>query len=987
MLNVKNILFSFLTLTGIMVSNVTLTLQNLDAEAGTVDVFMVNPEDAVGGFQFGLSGVTITDADGGSSASAGFTLSSSASTILGFSFSGGTISASSEGAVLVSVSFENPDNVLETCIENSVFSDSAGGALTFTESCLTLVEGGGCTDSAACNFDESATVDDGSCTFPEPLEDCQGNFIGVNVQIIHASPSPTVDVYVDGAVAVPSFEFEKATPVLQLPTSFTVGIAPAGEGVIAEFPYELNQGESYVVVASGILGNTDTPFDLVAASTTFGSSFSDVVGLHVFHGSPDAPAVDILADGGLLIENLSYGTFSTRTEVPAQDYTIGVAPSGGESLADFTAPLSGLGGQSAVVFASGFLNGAGTDPGFGVFAALSDGSVLELSEILPADVELQITDVTSDNVEVSILVNQDMGGFQFTLNSTCESLTWDSITAAGALSGTDFTCSVGGSGVALGFSLTGATVSAGTDDVLANVSISSGGCEEGVFSISTATISNPDGVALTVDLGEPFNYPAPTSCPDGLVEGCDGVCGSGSVLDDCGDCWTPYCYFGTGNFEFLTESECAAQGGVFIGPNNPQDPFWNQDMDCSGECGGSAVEDCLGECGGLAEEDACGECGGSATDSSECLEYYNSNLDNTGINQLIILQDSITGLQNGDEIGIFDANGITNSQNCDNTLGVLLVGAGVWDGAQTTITSVGSVDNCSFGGIQLPGWVSGNPVVIKVYRPSTGVEYEASATYSAGTGTFGEPLMAISDLVLQELNPPYFNPDLENTGVNQLIILQDSITGLQPGDEIGVHDSQGITNSQNCDNTLGVLLVGAGVWDGAQTTITSVGSVDNCSFGGIQLPGWVSGNPVVYNVYRPSTGELFNATATYSAGTGTFGEPLMAVEELELDLMLDNGDVSNVPSAYNLKQNYPNPFNPTTEISFEAGAAGYISLEVYDILGNRVKTLVDGYLAPGSYSLTWDGKDNSGSNVSSGVYIYTLITQNETLSKRMLLVK
>ena len=111
----------------------------------------------------------------------------------------------------MTVSFDNTQGSVETCIENAVVSDASGAGLTFTEGCIALVEGAGCTDQAACNFDADATVDDGSCVYAEPLEDCEGNFIGSKVQIIHASPSPTVDVYVDGALAIEDFEFETAT--------------------------------------------------------------------------------------------------------------------------------------------------------------------------------------------------------------------------------------------------------------------------------------------------------------------------------------------------------------------------------------------------------------------------------------------------------------------------------------------------------------------------------------------------------------------------------------------------------------------------------------------------------------------------------------------------------------------------------------------------------------------------------------------------------
>ena len=208
-----------------------------------------------------------------------------------------------------------------------------------------------------------------------------------SVQIIHNSASPTVDIYVDGTLAVEDFEYRTATPILDLPTSFTVGIAPADGDVIAEFPFDLAEGGSYVVVATGLLGNETTPFDLAASGTTFGASDGNV-GLNVYHGSTDAPSVDVLADGGVLVSDLSYGSFSGYVEVAANDYTIGIAPTGGDSIADFVAPLSGLSGNSAVVFASGFLSG--DDPVFGLYAALEDGTVLMLDQPVNPTSSVQI---------------------------------------------------------------------------------------------------------------------------------------------------------------------------------------------------------------------------------------------------------------------------------------------------------------------------------------------------------------------------------------------------------------------------------------------------------------------------------------------------------------------------------------------------------------------------------------------------------------------
>ena len=156
MSNVKSIMVTALIIMGVAFSQNSLTLTNLDTEAGTVDVYMVN-EDPVGGYQFGLAGLEMTGGSGGSSADAGFTISTSASTLLAFSFTGATIPAG-EG-VLVSVSFENPDGSIEACIEGAVVSDATGGGLDFSEGCIALVEGGGCMDSDACNYDSDAQFD------------------------------------------------------------------------------------------------------------------------------------------------------------------------------------------------------------------------------------------------------------------------------------------------------------------------------------------------------------------------------------------------------------------------------------------------------------------------------------------------------------------------------------------------------------------------------------------------------------------------------------------------------------------------------------------------------------------------------------------------------------------------------------------------------------------------------------------------------------
>lgn len=92
--------------------------------------------------------------------------------------------------------------------------------------------------------------------------------------------------------------------------------------------------------------------------------------------------------------------------------------------------------------------------------------------------------------------------------------------------------------------------------------------------------------------------------------------------------------------------------------------------------------------------------------------------------------------------------------------------------------------------------------------------------------------------------------------------------------------------------------------------------------------------------------------------------------------------VKGAPESFNLEQNYPNPFNPSTTIRFTIPQAGLVSLHIYNILGERVATLIDGQLRAGSYEATFDG-----SKVASGVYFYRITFQNSIVTKKMMLVK
>jgi len=91
---------------------------------------------------------------------------------------------------------------------------------------------------------------------------------------------------------------------------------------------------------------------------------------------------------------------------------------------------------------------------------------------------------------------------------------------------------------------------------------------------------------------------------------------------------------------------------------------------------------------------------------------------------------------------------------------------------------------------------------------------------------------------------------------------------------------------------------------------------------------------------------------------------------------------SSIPEGFTLHQNYPNPFNPTTEIGFQISDYGLVGLDVYDMLGRKVATLVNEKKHPGSYEVTWDATGQT-----SGVYFYRLSTPGFVETKKLVLLR
>jgi hypothetical protein len=132
--------------------------------------------------------------------------------------------------------------------------------------------------------------------------------------------------------------------------------------------------------------------------------------------------------------------------------------------------------------------------------------------------------------------------------------------------------------------------------------------------------------------------------------------------------------------------------------------------------------------------------------------------------------------------------------------------------------------------------------------------------------------------------------------------------------------------------------------------------------------------------YYFQLGEFFNYMKIYPAFTA-------GTVSVDLGTAVDEETTNQLPMEFRLEQNVPNPFNPTTAIAYTLPERSHVRLEVYNILGQRVRILVDDVQPPGNHDVIFDGVDGNGQPLATGVYLYVIKTDRFTQSKKMLLMK
>jgi hypothetical protein len=256
------------------------------------------------------------------------------------------------------------------------------------------------------------------------------------LQVIHNAADPaaaTVDVYVNGGLLLDNFAFRSATPYVDVPAGvlLNIGIAPGNStsvnDTLKNFGVTLVNGGEYLAVANGVLNPLNFDANPDAVSTAFTLFPQDEmreaaltggdVEIRLVHGATDAPTVDVLADTAILVDDASYSNITSYLTVPAADYILDVTPGNNNSLivATFSAPLTSLAGQSAVVLASGFLNPLTNQNGaaFGLLAVLADGTSFLLDNVTGIEENSNNPDVfiypnpATDFVKVEIPENEN----------------------------------------------------------------------------------------------------------------------------------------------------------------------------------------------------------------------------------------------------------------------------------------------------------------------------------------------------------------------------------------------------------------------------------------------------------------------------------------------------------------------------------------------------------------------------------------------------
>ena len=206
--------------------------------------------------------------------------------------------------------------------------------------------------------------------------------------------------------------------------------------------------------------------------------------------------------------------------------------------------------------------------------------------------------------------------------------------------------------------------------------------------------------------------------------------------------------------------------------------------------------------------------------------------------------------------------------------------------------------------------------------------------------------------------------DVHETGISHPIIITELAGAVEVGDELLAYANDELVGAVRIsDLDMPVALSAWGSYHGY----------------GIDLPGYDTGDAIELRLWSEAAGKELYIEADLDSDT--YGQT-----PLTSGTVLVRSDDA-LPTVFALSQNYPNPFNPTTTISFSMAEESVVSLNIYDISGRLINTLVNNNLPQGYHSVVWNGADSDNVQVSAGVYFYTLDNGAEVITNKMVLMK
>jgi|GEM_PF-2293644 len=794
-----------------------------------------NSDVAIGGLQFNFSGASVTGSNGGAVGNTDWTVTTSATTWIGFSFSGESLPAGFDVVTILEVSI--PDGATEFCTDGFVATDASGNQIgSASADCVTVLQSG-CTDAGAENYDATTGDDDGSCTFPpidieEPAElTSYDSSIDVDVpEVILTDVTVDVDIPA-GALDVPEG------------TEVTLEASEVSEGELQEIVNSSSSGDSGVEVFEGLsFEATDE------------------------NGNPIE-----LTEGATLDVTLSFTP-------DRNEYDLGYITEDGEIVSL---------GANCIDNGDGTWTCAGEGPGFGSYIVYSFDPVATVSGC---------TLMAACNYNADATINDGSctwptGGYDCAGNCSA------GIDCAGECGGTSVNDECGvcnGTGAAQYYECDG-TCTTDTDGDAVCDELEIAGCTDDTASNYNAEATDDDGTCsfgfqFTHDLefgNNLVSFPGTleNDSSQDLLEGlmADGpsvvfLLGQGVGLFNTADGWS-------GNLNNVFQTS-----GYWL--NVSGQTSWTIDFT-------SALAPCTAYDIGFGNN----------------LLSYRWGEDNAGTMEA--LGGEAFASQNfnfilGQGVGLFNT-----ADGWSGNLNNLIQGKGYWlNIANASLDFTWGFDACLDGATPTSTEISG----------------------------------------LEKQLPEEFQ-FVQSTEQAFYLVKDINIDGVQPTND-------DIVLAYNND-----ILVGSAIWDGKYTAIPVMGRDIST-----QTEGFCEvGDQVDFKLYSAQNDEIIDLVGPADSWNSLL---VTHVEKLSGSAVID------LPNTLTINPAFPNPFNPETTISYGIPSDGNVSVSIFDVNGRLIENLINGFSVAGNYSINWNA-----SAQPSGMYFLKVQFGNEIKSEKIMLVK